>query len=592
MLPTLRDAPNLNYLFAGLVVEELIRNGVEWFVVCPGSRSAPLAWAVASHPKAKSVVHHDERGAAFHALGIAKGTGKPAAFICTSGTAVANALPAVVEASQSGVPLILLTADRPPRLQDTGANQTINQIGIYREFVRLERRFVVDTENFDVDEVLPTIDVAYSRATSPWPWPGPVHLNCMMDEPLAPEPPAGGTPDWSRHLGVISSWIRSSAPLQYLTADSYSIDPAGEERALRAISAASRGLVILGQLSPFDVDKMLAVLERLRWPVIPDVTSGLRLSAISPHCLHYGIHSAEKLVTAADVLLHLGGPITSRRTLDAVSRYKGEYLRVSPAKGGLDPYRNVTLRLVADLTTFGRLLAAAPVPVARSEWRAEASGPEQAIANAIQEAFADADAVSEPSVAYFVSCPQIGSRTVFLGSSMPIRDMDLFGRAGPGWLRVEANRGASGIDGNIATAAGIARATGNPVTAVIGDLAALHDLNSLALVRDLQTPFVLVVQNNDGGGIFSLLPIAKHKEHFEKFFGTPHGLEFEHAAKMYGLRYRRPSTNGEFAAMFGGALAHEGATLIEVRTDRERNVVVHRELDEKIRAALDKLREP
>jgi 2-succinyl-5-enolpyruvyl-6-hydroxy-3-cyclohexene-1-carboxylate synthase len=167
--------------------------------------------------------------------------------------------------------------------------------------------------------------------------------------------------------------------------------------------------------------------------------------------------------------------------------------------------------------------------------------------------------------------------------------MDLFGHAGPSAPLIETNRGASGIDGNIATAAGIARATGRAVAAVIGDLAALHDLNSLALLRNLQSPFVLVVINNDGGGIFSMLPIAKHTEHFEKLFGTPHGLGFEHAARMYNLSYHQPKTNGEFAAVLGSASQTSGATLIEVRTNREDNARVHRELDARIRAAIEKI---
>jgi 2-succinyl-5-enolpyruvyl-6-hydroxy-3-cyclohexene-1-carboxylate synthase len=220
----------------------------------------------------------------------------------------------------------------------------------------------------------------------------------------------------------------------------------------------------------------------------------------------------------------------------------------------------------------------------------ESSMADRAVPGVLESAFPDRDAVSEPGVAHRVSRGAASDSVVFVGNSMPIRDMDLFGHARPDGPQVAANRGASGIDGNIATAAGIARATERPVTAVIGDLAALHDLNSLALVRELKVPFVLVVQNNDGGGIFSLLPIAKHREHFEQFFGTPHGLGFEHAAAMYGLPYCQPATHGEFATMFAAALARNGATFIEVRTDRERNVAIHRELDEKIRAALDKLR--
>ncbi len=583
----LRDAPNLNYLFAGLVVEELIRNGVEWFVVCPGSRSAPLAWAIASHPRAKTVVHHDERGAAFHALGLAKGSGKPAVFVCTSGSAVANALPAVVEASHAGVPMILLTADRPPRLQGTGANQTIDQDGIYGSFVRRQENFVVANGQWSAAQTLITIDDTYTSATGVWP--GPVHLNCMMDDPLTPEAANEAAPRWDREFAELTKWEASRAPFSPL----HFPPPTPRDYEARnfsdVLSRTARGLLILGQLDSADHEHVEQIVERLQWPVLPDVTSNFRLRGAAPLLAHHALHGAERLVGDAEAVIHLGGPITTRRLLDAVARFRGELIRVSPADGSLDPNRNVTLRIAVAVPEFRRLIEQTPHTSPDVEWIARAKRADDQVSAILSDAFRPGDPASEPAVARAVSAAGGGSSIAFLGNSMPIRDMDLFGCARPEGPWVEANRGASGIDGNIATAAGIARATEQPVTAVIGDLAALHDLNSLALVRDLKSPFVLVVVNNDGGGIFSLLPIAKHTEHFERFFGTPHGLQFEHAAAMYGLAHYLPRTNGEFSASLATAIGANGPSLIEVRTNREENVRIHRELDAKIRAALDKL---
>jgi len=582
----LRDAPNLNYFFAGLVVEELIRNGVEWFVVCPGSRSAPLAWAIASHPRAKTVVHHDERGAAFHALGLAKGSGKPAVFVCTSGSAVANALPAVVEAFHGGVPLILLTADRPPRLQGTGANQTIIQEGIYGTFVRREENFVVAPGCFSVGQTLVSLDDTCMIATSEWP--GPVYLNCMMDEPLAPQAVEGSPPAWEAELQSLDKWLASASPFSPLRLPPLKARDYETKHFAEALDGATRGLLILGQLNAADYEEAERIIERLGWPVLPDVTSGFRLRCGSRLIAHHGLHVAAEVLAESDTVIHLGGPITSRRLLDAVARHRGELIRVSPSDQSLDPNRNVTLRLCVGLGEFREMIDVCAKGVLPASWIERVRGADEAVSGLLREVFASDGPSTEPGVAHAVSSLADAFSIVFAGSSMPIRDMDLFGCARAEGPWVEANRGASGIDGNIATAAGIARATGKPVTALIGDLAALHDLNSLALLRELTTPFVLIVQNNDGGGIFSLLPIAKHTEHFERFFGTPHGLGFEHAAGMYGLPYHRTETNSMFAGTYQHALRKNGATLIEVRSDRARNAELHRELDAKIRAALDK----
>lgn len=588
------DAPNLNYLFARMVVEELVRNGVEWFVVCPGSRSAPLAWAIASHPQARHVVHHDERGAAFHALGLAKCSDRPTVFVCTSGSAAANALPAVVEADQAGVPLLLLTADRPPHLQDTGANQTIRQRDIYGDYLRWRQDFVVAEGAFRANHVLSTIDQACARAVTAWP--GPVQINCQLDEPLAPDLLPGPAPDWSGALAPVQRWLEETAPFTRYAGGAPCTNDAETREIAARIARTPRGLVVVGQLrTPGEAKHAAAIIKRLGWPAIPDVTSGLRLNAASPWALPYSLHYAEDLFQTADAVVHLGGQITSRRLLELLAAFPAErsglgHVRVSPTPRRLDPAHNVSLRVESDLANFSRFLAMYIKRRPPNRWTEDYSGYDNAVYTALGEAFKPREAVNEPGVAYHVSLGAPESSTIFLGSSMPIRDMDLYGCAPPSGPWAAANRGASGIDGNIATAAGIARASQAPLAAVLGDLAALHDLNSLALLRDLKTPFALVVLNNDGGGIFNFLPIAKHTEHFEKFFVAPHGLQFENAAKMYDLPYKRPITHAEFRDAYAKAMDRQSPSIIEVRSDRTRNVAAHKAMDERVRAALDMVR--
>ncbi len=582
----IRDAPNINYLFAGLLVEELVRHGVEWFVISPGSRSAPLAWTAASHPRAKTVVHFDERGAAFHALGIAKATLKPAAFICTSGTATANALPAAIEASYSGIPLILITADRPERLQGSGANQTINQHGLYREFVRDEKNFAVDADDFDAAAVLAAIDEALYSATAAWP--GPVHLNCQFDEPLAPVAASTGVSDalWSQ----VSSWVDRASPFTESRTVSANDSREALSRLADLVARREPGLIIVGQLSgPKERDEVYTLLQDLEWPYIADITSGLRLGSPLPWALSFANHYATDAFGQTRTLIHLGGPVTSRRLLDPMSNFdtsdrRREFIRVSANPARLDPYSNLTLRVHATPAALSETLSVAAKSSSRTQ---SISDRDRRIYDLLCDSFAPGDRVTEIGVTLALTFEPPRRAALFAGNSMPIRDLDAYGVFNLNHATwVVANRGASGIDGNIATAAGHVRATGEPLIALLGDLAVMHDLNSLALLRELPAPLVIVALNNDGGGIFSFLPIGTHAEHFERLFGTPHGFGFSKAAEMFGLDYSCPETNMEIDVCAREAIDRNRSCIIEVRTDRAENLRLHRELDARIRAAL------
>jgi 2-succinyl-5-enolpyruvyl-6-hydroxy-3-cyclohexene-1-carboxylate synthase len=571
-------APRANLLWATLIVEELVRSGVSFFCVAPGSRSTPLVAALAANEGADSLVHFDERGTAFAAVGHARATGLPAAWITTSGTAVANGLPAVVEAATDGMPVILLTADRPPELRQTGANQTIDQPDIFGDYVRWRFDLPAPDESLDPAMVLTTVDQAVYRARrSPS---GPVHLNLMFREPFLPGPDEG-----PGELPAPACWRRSREPYTRYAATKAAVDPDEVERLWEKLQLVERGLVVAGRLpSRKQGEAALRLADALGWPLLPDVGSQIRLGAASKNLvpLYDALLASERFngEHAPEAVLHLGGRAISKRLERFLAASRPDpYVVVRENPFRLDPGHRVTQSVEADIPTFCAALTVAAErrpPADATPWTAawwEAS--EQADRH-LDRSFGEARALNEPLVARLVSRHVPKGHTLCVASSMPVRDLDTFAATDGAPVPVAANRGASGIDGTVATAAGFAHGSGRPLTLLIGDLALLHDLNSLAMLRDL--PVVVVVLNNDGGAIFSFLPVARYKAFFEPYFGTPQGLSFEHASAMFGLGYEHPGTVTDFVEAYRAAHDRNGPTLIEVKTDREENAELHRRL--------------
>ncbi|MDP8940627.1 MAG: 2-succinyl-5-enolpyruvyl-6-hydroxy-3-cyclohexene-1-carboxylic-acid synthase [Actinomycetota bacterium] len=580
------ETARANRLWAQLVVEELVRTGVDFFCVASGSRSTPLVAALSENPKAKSLVHFDERGTAFAALGYARATGRPAAWITTSGTAVANGLPAIVEASTDSVPMVLLTADRPPELRQTGANQTIVQPDIFGGYTRWS--FDVPAPDLSVDpaSVLTTVDQAVYRARrAPK---GPVHLNLMFREPFLPEP---GTDDESL---APASWLEKDEPQTFYADTMPAVDEGEAERLWSVLRDVQNGLIVAGRLeSKVQGEAVLRLAEALDWPVLPDIGSQVRLGTDSGLLVpYYDVLLAGgrfKESHKPEAVLHFGGRALSKRLEQFLAHARPDpYVIVRENPFRLDPAHRVTQSVEARIPDFCETL----VEVAKSRpasgsaaWKTEWRRASGEVGRRLEELFAGMEQLSEPLVARWVSRHIPEGHGLALASSMPVRDIDTFAATGGSVVPVAANRGASGIDGTVATAAGFARGTGRPVTLLIGDLALLHDLNSLAMIRNL--PVTVVALNNDGGGIFSFLPVAKHEKLFEPYFGTPHGLGFEQAASMFGLGYEQPRSVAEFADTYRSACGRRTPTIIEVRTDREENVASHRKLLEKASEVLE-----
>jgi 2-succinyl-5-enolpyruvyl-6-hydroxy-3-cyclohexene-1-carboxylate synthase len=565
----------MNQLWGYLIVEELIRNGIDYFVISPGSRSTPLTVAVARHPQAQNIICLDERGAAFHAIGYARATGKPAVLICTSGSAAANYFPAVIEAAIDNLPMIILSADRPPELRQTGANQTINQVNLYGDYPKWQFDLPCPSAEIDPKVVLTTIDLAVSKSRQAPA--GVVHLNCMFREPLVPSDAPIDLPASLKH------WHNSSAPYTRY-ARRLTISPDDEIRSLiETIQHTDRGLLIVGQLKSIaEINAVSQLAAELNWPVFADLRSGLRLDNNLSNLVHYFdlLLSTDRanLLTQVDTIIQIGTQIVSARLLKWIEKHPPtNYVAIIDDGERHDPSHLVSLRLEADLVEICDRIIRSLSPSIPSTWVQNLRSASDTIGVSVDK-FLKTTGLTEPFIARSISQQIPPQQGLWVGNSMPIRDLDLHGVSDGNRMRIGANRGTSGIEGAIAAATGFAVGLQALVTAIVGDLSSLHDLNSLDLLRRNSQPVIVVIINNDGGGIFSFLPIAKSTQVFESYFGTPHGLEFSHAAAMFGIDYYHPLNRDEFSQNYIQALVNSRSAIIEVTTDRTENWQFHQDL--------------
>ncbi len=586
-------AANPSHALALVVVDELARCGVTEAVLAPGSRSAALAMALHDDPRLRLHVELDERSAGFLAVGLARATGMPAAVVVTSGSAVANLHPAVVEADTGRVPLLLLTADRPPELRHTGANQTVDQPGIFGRAPRWAADLGVPEDRPSAPGFWrSSIDRAVAEALGLRGPAGPVHLNLPFREPTVPATDDGRfaaagpyrTPLDGRADGRPWTTVGRCPRLP---------DP-DELRALAGrIVGTERGLVVVGETTA----RPGSILEFARaagWPVIAEPISSARLDDTVVAAAHYLLaHAGFARRHTPGLVLRIGRTGLSRHLDDLLGPSVPQVL-IDPDGAWSDPRRAVADLLVADVeATCSGLTAELALP-ASSEWSDAWHRADRAARSAI-DAVLDAEvAPSEPRTARDLgACLPVGS-TLVVASSMPVRDLDqvLAPRVG---LRVLANRGASGIDGFVSTALGVAlgvqhRGAVGPVVALTGDLSLLHDANGLLLSPDAsQLDVTFVVVDNDGGGIFSFLPQARWPGSFERVFGTPHGRDLAGLAAFHGVGYRQVEAAADLPDAVLTAVAAGGVQLVHVRSERGANLALHRRMGAAAAAALDAL---
>jgi 2-succinyl-5-enolpyruvyl-6-hydroxy-3-cyclohexene-1-carboxylate synthase len=576
------DVGAANLAFARALLDELTASGVVTAVVCPGSRSTPLALAVAQQGGLAHTVHIDERNAAFHALGHAKATGRPVVLVCTSGTAGANFLPAVAEACHARVPLVVLTADRPPELRAWGAAQTMEQRRLYDGFTRWSEEAPCPSERGP--------DAAYARALArravceaTGPAPGPVHLNLPFREPLVPATGAAQLPAAGPVRAVPSS------PL---------LEPRDTTGWIASeLRRAARGVLVFG---PDAWDASLAASARalaasLGWPVLADPASGLRAGAGLDGWL---MHGADLLLrdadTAAalqpDLIVRFGGQPTSKALSLWMARHaSADVWLVDPAAGFRDPQHRagrvlrVGSRQFCDLGSDGTV---AP-PAAVRPWLARWQHADRLARAALADALALGSRLLAPHVAQVLWSAMPAGAALYVANSMAIREIDAFAGPRAGELRVLANRGVNGIDGQVSAALGAAAALRVPTVLWCGDLTLLHDLSGLLAGRLHGADLTIVVTNDDGGGIFEYLPVAQSvpRSVFEPLFAVPHGLDLGELARGLGWNASRVDAARPLAEALSHAL-RGGLNLIEVPVDRSANTAIHLAVNEAVRSRL------
>lgn len=542
-----------NHVWSSLLLEELHRLGVRDIALASGSRSAPLTMAAAAHPGFRRHLHFDERGLGFMALGLAKGSGRPVAVIMTSGTAVANLWPAVAEAQLTGVPLIILSADRPPELIDNGANQAIDQQGIFGRYPVHQQNLPSPTPSIPAAFVLSSVDQALAKQALT---PGPVHFNCMYPEPLYP---GEAYLDFSDYLAPLGDWLHSCEPWSpWLQGEQHCPhQPDWDEL------QGKRGVIIAGRIQdPVEAQRVVQLAERLGWPLLADLQSQIRFDNRNLIHMDLALQNSGFVteLARAEVLLQFGARLISKRLGQFIKQHPWQdYWLVDPQPARLDPDYRLRRRLVCTPRAFA---TAHPVNHRHLPWHRLAER-QQGISQQVRSA---CDRFSELGVCHRLN--RLIQGQLFVGNSMPARLMDMLGEVGKGPSRVMTNRGASGIDGLIATAYGFAQSvppdSREPTTLLLGDLSALHDLNSLALLGKGSRPLVVILLNNDGGSIFRMLPVPTRDSLLETYYCLPHGLHFEHAAAMFGLHYRAPTTLDAFERDYAAALKN-GVTLIEIK---------------------------
>jgi 2-succinyl-5-enolpyruvyl-6-hydroxy-3-cyclohexene-1-carboxylate synthase len=550
------------YLLLRAFCDELARCGVRYACTSPGSRSAPLVLSLVREPRISCCSHIDERAAGFFALGAAKASRSPVAVTCTSGTAAANLAPAVIEAVHAGVPLVVLTADRPPELREVGAGQTIDQLKLYGSAVKWF--FEVDVHEASVERLRWMRSLA-CRAywTALEGYPGPVHLNFPLREPLVLD---GPLPDDRTGRGNGLPYVLREPPAVAQPSSGPGPHPAG------------RLLVVAGAGTP-DPRGLAAYAASEAIPLLADPLSGARQgeAAIARYDLllrdqRFGDeHRPDFIFRVGDL------PTSKPLRAWLASLTDVPQIASDPHGRWQDPDAVVGMRLRGRLPQPEGLSV---TPGWLDSWRAADIAADAAISRVL------GDELSEPLVAARLGEWLGTDTTLYVASSMPIRDVEAFYPARAEGPRVLSNRGANGIDGTVSSAFGAAAVRTGPVVLLLGDVALLHDIGGLIAARRLRLALTIVLLNNDGGGIFHFLPVAEEGEAFEEHVATPHGVDFARAAELYGFGYKRPATLAELRAAVEKSTASGATTLIEVRTHREQNRMLHRRVEEAVRAAL------
>ena len=489
-----------NTQWGSLIIEELTRLGIYHFCIAPGSRSTPLVAAIARHPKAQSHIFIDERSAAFFALGLGKYSNIPAVMVTTSGSAMTHAYPAVIESETHNIPLLLLSADRPPELRNSGANQTIDQNKLFGDHVRFFVDLPCPTPHFSAQNLVSLIDHAVSRAQE-----GPIHINCMFRKPLDPQPTA--IPELWNDEGPYSSIITPRPQTDW------------------TVPSHKRAVLVIGMLSnPTDQQYALEIAKNADCPIFCDAASGIRLSNLSNALYPIDtivLFDIQTSILNPDIVIHLGGSFVSKHLPNWMEKQQCPVIQINPVHKRTQRFAHQ--QIVSSIPqTVGTLVH----PLRTKHLLQQIEKSIEHVCDQI---------LCEPSVIRTCTKSLPENTSLFVSNSMPVRDLNRFAHTRYNWIRTGINRGASGIDGIVATAAGWTTASESPGVLIIGDLASIHDIGSLMQLSTKKVPLLVCIINNGGGGIFSFLPIAQEDDIFEDYFATTHKQTIALVTRAMGI---------------------------------------------------------
>ncbi len=569
LTPSALDFRNVNSLWGSVVAETLVRSGVRTVVISPGSRSTPFAFAFARHPSLESIPVLDERSAAFFALGLAKRDMRPVVLLCTSGTAGANYFPAVIEAHEAGIPLLAITADRPPEMRACASGQTIDQQKLFGSCVRFHHELAVPEASLPLLRYLrQTVIHSVERTLAPFG--GPVHLNAPFRDPLVPSDDGGGTDafgasvDWDAFFDHVSP----PAPVAALS----DIPP---------FAHAVHGIVVAGPALTAEPAAYAAAVgeisRKLRWPVLADGLSPVRNHAESvPHLVtHYDAVLRTPVAAEAlrpEFVLCLGEWPTSKILRAWIEASGAPVFLVTDRPDNRDALHGPTRRIVAPLQALAQALPTADA--LNGYERLWASHETRALAG-LDMRIASEEALIEPKAAWLLGRHLPARTGVSVANSMPIRDMEFVWPASDREYRVYFNRGANGIDGTLSTALGTAHG-GEPSILLTGDLALLHDSNGFLIAPRLRGSLTIVLINNRGGGIFEHLPVAQFDPIFEEFFATPQEIDFAKLCSAHGVEHVHVEDWSHFESLIT-TLPVQGLRVLELATDRKRDAAWRKE---------------
>lgn len=567
------NTATFNRTWARVVLNALLPYGVKHICIAPGSRSTSLtleALQLQNQGLVECNSHFDERGLGFFALGIAQSTSTPVAIIVTSGTAVANLLPAVIEANLTHHKLIILSADRPPELIGCGVNQAIHQPNLFGDYSTAAVNLPRPSRDFSPTWLVATLEEAFTQQQQKG---GVVHINAPFAEPLyEAEEENIGSDSW---LAPVQRWLNQEQSKWY---DRQKTQQDVLMHENWDYWRTRRGVVVVGKLPIEQGMGLKQWAETLGWCLISDVQSGIEASL--PYAdVWLSNKVVEQRLLQADIVIQFGTRIVSKRVNQFLGAFKGEFWQVDESQDYLNPFAHAQTRFVAKAHQFIRVHP----PLRQKTWLLEPLALSQFCSSFIEQQVGGN--LNEASLAHHIERVLPAGGNLFIGNSLFVRLVDALCKLPEGYP-VYTNRGASGIDGLIATMAGVAKGSGVPTVGVIGDISALHDLNSIALLRQINQPTILFVINNNGGAIFDMLPIDPQAK--EKFYRLSHNLEFSQVATMFGLEYLRPYTWADLGTKLKQAYVRKGVTIVEIKVNDQEGSALYKSILEQIsRASID-----